>query len=131
MKFKDEKDMLLFTSLHPVLVMIYADLNWYARSRHFVELTVTDTISTLAEDKKLNRTSSSHRECRAIDIRTEQDDLDSFIIADLVNYINNKPEYKRFHYLSNSGSKRLAYYHIGSAPHIHLAIHKQFGLSLE
>ena len=131
MKFKHEKDMLLFTSLHPILIMIYADLNWYAKSRHFVELTVTDTISTLAEDKKLNRTSSSHRECRAIDIRTEQDDLNPFIVSDLINYINNKEEYKRFHYLSNGGQKRLAYFHVGNAPHIHLSIHSNFGIKSE
>ena len=56
MNFKHEKDMLLFTSLHPILIMIYADLNWYVKSRHFVDLTITETISTLAEDKKLNRT---------------------------------------------------------------------------
>jgi len=128
MNFKHEKDMLLFTSLHPILIMIYADLNWYARSRHFVELTITDTISTLAEDKKLNRTSSSHREARAIDIRTEQDDLNPFIISDLIEYINKKPAYKRFHYLSNGGQKRLAYFHIGNAPHIHLAINAVYAL---
>tara|TARA_R110002167_G_scaffold216993_2_gene421778 strand:- start:349 stop:744 length:396 start_codon:yes stop_codon:yes gene_type:complete len=129
--FKQEKDMLLFTSLHPILIMIYADLNWYAKSRHFVDLTITDTISTLAEDKKLNRTSSSHRECRALDIRTEQADLDPFIISDLVNYINSKAEYKRFHYLSGGGQKRLAYFHVGNAPHIHLSIHSQFGIKSE
>jgi hypothetical protein len=130
MKFKHEKDMLLFTSLHPVLIMIYADLHWYARSRHFVDLTITDTISTLAEDKKLNRTSSSHREARAIDIRTK--DLDTFLVADLVNYINSKKEYKRFHYLSNNGQKRLAYLHgEDENEHIHLAIHSQFGIKSE
>jgi hypothetical protein len=129
MNFKHEKDMLLFTSLHPILIMIYADLNWYAKSRHFVDLTITETISTLAEDKKLNRTSSSHRECRAIDIRTK--DLDPFLISELVNYINNKTEYKRFHYLSSGGQKRLAYFHIGNAPHIHLSIHSQFGIKSE
>jgi hypothetical protein len=129
MKFKHEKDMLLFTSLHPILIMIYADLNWYAKSRHFVDLTITDTISTLAEDKKLNRTSSSHRECRSIDFRT--DGIDPFIISDIVSYINNKPEYKRFHYLSGSGKKRLAYWHnSGHGNHVHLSIHSQYSIRI-
>lgn len=130
MQFKNEKDMLLFTSLHPVLIMIYADLHWYARSRHFTELVITETVTTLEQDKKLNRTSSSHRQCRAVDIRTK--DLDPFLVADLVNYINNKKEYKRFHYLSNNGQKRLAYWHNnGNGDHLHLAIHSQFGLVSE
>lgn len=126
MKFKHEKDMLLFTSLHPILIMIYADLNWYAKSRHFVELTITDTISTLAEDKKLNRTSSSHRECRALDIRTK--DLDPFVVSDIIEYINNKEEYKRFHYVSSSGRKRLAFLHTTDAAHIHLSIHSNYAI---
>jgi hypothetical protein len=121
---------MLFTLLHPALIMIYADLNWYARSRHFTELVITETVTTLEHDTRMNRTSSSHRECRAVDIRTK--DLDSFMVADLVNYINNKEEYKKFHYLSNGGQKRLAYLH-GELEneHIHLALHSKFGLKSE
>lgn len=128
--FKHEKDMILFSSLHPILIMIYADLDWYAKSRHFISLTVTETISTASEDKKLNRVSSSHRECRAIDIRTK--DLDTFVVADLVEYINNKPEYKKYHYLANSGATRLAYWHNnGNGDHLHLSINKSFAARSE
>ncbi len=124
MKFKNEKDMLLFTSLHPVLVMIYSDLVWYAKSKYNIDLVCTQTISTLKEDQELKRVSSSHREARAIDIRTK--DIDAFIVQDLIQYINSKDEYKQYHYMSNNGVMRLAYYHIGNAEHLHLAIHRKF-----
>lgn len=124
MLFKNEKDRELFLCLHPILIMIYADLFHFAKSRYDIDLVVTSTVSTLAEDKVLGRTSAAHRECRAIDIRTR--DVDSFIVQDLIDYINNKKEYNRFHYVSNRGEKRLAYFHIGTASHIHLSIHSQF-----
>lgn len=124
--FKNKKDVEMFPLLHPVLIMIFSDLNWYAQWKHFTDLTVTATVSTKLEDKILNRVSDSHRTHRAIDIRTK--DLDPFIVSDLINYINNKKEYDNYKYVSNGGIKRLAYFHIGSAEHIHLAIHSRFSL---
>ncbi len=129
MDFKHEKDMLLFTSLHPLLIMIYADLNWYARSRHFIDLTITETITTADEDKAIGRVSNSHQLGISVDIRTR--DIDPFIVSDLIEYINNKPEYKRFHYLAFSGEKRLAFLHTHRGEHIHLQIHKTFGTKSE
>jgi len=130
MKFKHQEDKLLFTTLLSPLIMIYADLHWFAKFRYNVDLVVTATVSTLEEDKKLGRKSSSHRENRAIDIRTVG--LDPFVVAELVEYINNKPEYLRYHYLSNGGRKRLAYWHNnGNGDHLHLAIHSQFALRSE
>ena len=125
MNFKHEKDEKLFLSLSPILIMIYADLYYYARSRHNVELVVTSTISTLEEDKKLGRTSSSHRQGRSLDVRTR--DIDIWIIQDIMRYINEKKAYVKYKYMSNSGSRRLAYLHDnGNGMHMHLAIHSQF-----
>jgi len=123
-KFKQDKDKEMFTMLHPVLIMIFADMAYYAQSRYNIDLVVTETITNLEDDQALSRVSPSHREGRALDIRTK--DIDVYIVQDLINYINNKKEYERFKYLSNGGVKRLAYYHIGNAEHIHLAIHSQF-----
>ena len=124
--FKQDKDKELFFGLNPILIMILADLSWYAKYQHGIELTVTQTISTEAEDKKYNRVSKAHQQCRAIDIRTK--DIDAFIVSDLIEYINNKKEYKKYHYHSNSGAKRLAYYHVGTAEHLHLSIHSQYAI---
>ena len=126
LNFKHDRDREMFTFLNPILIMIYADLFSYAKEKHNVELVVTDTISTPERDSSYNRTSSSHLEARAIDIRTK--DLDAFVVNDLVKYVNSKPEYARFKYMSRSGERRLAYFHIGTHQHIHLALHSKFAL---
>lgn len=126
--FKHDRDREMFTFLNPILIMIYADLFSYAKEKHNVNLVITDTISDHETDKQHGRTSSSHREARAVDIRTKN--LNAFIVNDLVNYINNKPEYARYKYVSKSGDRRLAYYHIGNAEHIHLALHSKFAMPL-
>lgn len=121
---------MLFTTLVSPLLMIFTDLHWYAKFRHNVDLVVTSTVSTKEKDKELNRVSTSHSEDerRAIDIRTK--DLDPFVVSDIIEYINNKEEYKKYRYLSNSGQYRLAYFHVTNAPHIHLAVHKNFSHNL-
>jgi hypothetical protein len=123
-KFKYERDQALFCTLHPILIGIFVDLWWYAHQRHGVSLVVTQTVTNEFIDKSIGRVSSSHRECRAIDIRTK--DLPSYVIGDLQEYINNKEEYKPYHYLSISGEKRLAFWHKGTAEHFHLAIHAKY-----
>ena len=126
MIFKNKKDKEMFTLLHPILIMIYADLNYYAKSNFNIDLVVTQTISTLEEDERLKRKSPSHRQSRALDIRTRN--LDRLIVEKLVHYINSRWNYKDYHYLTQSGKKRLAYFHKmkGGAEHIHLAIHSKF-----
>lgn len=126
MMFKNEKDRQLIFTLHPALLMIFFDLNWYAKKTYNIDLTVTATASTLEEDLALNRVSTAHRDKIAIDIRTKG--LGVFIIEDLINYVNSKPEYEEYQYLSFSGISRLAYFHIGSEEHIHLAIHSKFAI---
>lgn len=124
MEFKNKKDRDLFFLLAPSLIMIYADLYQYAKTNYDIELVITSTISTKLEDERLGRTSNSHFEKRAIDIRTR--DIDPFIVGELVEYINNKKEYEIYHYESNNGINRLAYYHVGTEEHIHLSVHSKF-----
>jgi len=127
MKFKHKKDMSLFFTLHPYLILIFSDLNAYAYEKHGIQLTITETVSTSKIDKMLNRVSKSHLQRRALDIRTR--DIDIFIVNDLVNYINNKRKFKKYHYMSTSGVERLAYFHNNSnGDHIHLAIHSRYAL---
>jgi len=130
MEFKNEEDRILFTTLVTPLILIYADLALYAKSKHGIDLVITETVTTDEQDLNLNRVSNAHNEDerRALDIRTK--DVNPFIISDLVLYINNKEEFKKYHYLSNSGIKRLAYLHVGTAEHIHLCIHKKFSHNL-
>jgi len=125
-KFKNSRDRKLFCSLHPVLLMIFMDMYNYAYDNYGVELTVTQTVTTKLQDKLLRRTSSAHREGRAIDIRTK--DLDLFILMDIMEYIEGKEEYKNYWYEKRSGGRDLAYYHFGTAEHLHLAIHSVFAI---
>jgi len=127
MKFKHKKDMSLFFSLHPALILIYADLNNYAYEQHGIQLTITSTVSTPQQDAQLGRISTSHLTRRAIDIRTK--DIDVFAVQDMLNYINSKKEYEKYHYISFSGDKRLAYVHgDGDNEHLHLQIHANYAL---
>jgi len=128
MKFKHEKDKMFFSLLHPAIIMIYADLFLYAKEKHNLDLVITQTISTPEEDKALGRVSDAHRTARAIDVSVKG--MDKTQIYDLCNYINTRWVYKKYHYMSNNGAYRLAYYHVGSAPHIHLAIHKKFAQNI-
>ena len=125
-KFKHDIDKMNFHLLHPVLIMIFADMAHYAQSRHNIDLVITDTISTPEQDLILGRVSKSHQEKRALDIRTKN--IDPFIVQDIIEYINSKDAYLQYHYLSSTGKKRLAYYHTHKGDHIHLAIHSQFAI---
>lgn len=124
LKFKNKKDITLFCCIHPALIMIYADLHWYAKAKHNIDLVITETITDVSTDLRLNRTSSSHREGRALDIRTKN--MDVFAMKDIIDYINNKEEFKRYHYLRRSGGYILAYFHYGTNEHIHLALHSDY-----
>lgn len=126
-KFKEEKDIILFASLHPILMMIYCDLFLYAKSKHGIELVITSTRSSADEDRALNRKSKSHLTGRALDFRTNN--IDSFILDDIVEYIESKKEYSEFKYLTKDGNRRLVYLH-GERQnyHAHLAIHSKYSL---
>lgn len=127
--FKSENDRTLFSCLHPILIMIFCDLARYAQEKHGFKIIVTQTVTTKEIDFKYNRQSDSHRTCRALDIRTK--DMPPQVRNDVLNYINNKEEWKEYHYERRSGGKILAYYHVGTAEHIHLAIHSRYGLKIE
>jgi len=125
-KFKYERDMKLFCALHPALIMIFGDLARYAMEKHSYSVTVTQTITTEIQDNAVNRTSNSHRTCRAIDIRSK--DMPFNVRNSLLDYINSKPEWQKYHYERRSGGKILAFHHVGTAEHIHLAIHARYAV---
>lgn len=125
MEFKHAKDRDNMLFLHPALIMIYADLFWYTKDNHNIDLVVTDTISTIEVDRKLKRVSKAHQRALAIDIRTR--DIPNHIVEDITRYINTKSSYGKYKYMSSSGVYRLAYWHNNSnGDHIHLAIHSRY-----
>jgi hypothetical protein len=127
MKFKHKKDERLFYSVHFALQLIIIDMNYFANTRFGKSLIITDTISTIEDDKRLGRVSASHVEKRAVDVSVRN--LDEHEILQIHNYINSKPEYKKYHYLRSSGSKILAYRHNNSnGDHFHVALHSKFAI---
>ena len=86
MKFKHKEDMTLFFSLHTALQLIICDLNNYAREKHGITLTITDTVSTLYEDEMLGRKSNSHRTKRAADIRHDVENSPTLKILELMAF---------------------------------------------
>ena len=126
LQFKSKKDIKLFSMVHPILIMIIADLYNYTYEKHGVRLTITQTVTDKFIDQRLKRKSPAHSEHRAVDIRTK--DLDAFVLRDILNYINEKEEYKKYHYLSLGGEKRLAYFHIGTFEHLHVALHSRYAI---
>lgn len=123
--FKHEKDKELFTGLNLILIMIYADLAIHAKDEYGIDLVVTETITTPEEDEALNRQSDAHQKAIALDIRAKN--IEKSIVKKLCEYINEKEEYKKYHYLTFLGKKRLAYDHgTGESYHIHLQIHQKY-----
>jgi len=127
MKFKHEKDKLMFHELHAVLQLIVLDMNWYSVTNFGKPLTVTATISTPQEDAKLKRVSKAHQHSIACDLRSR--DFTKAEQQELTDYINYKPDYREYHYLSMSGAKRLTLVHNnGNGSHWHTQIHSSFAI---
>jgi hypothetical protein len=129
-EFKNKKDKELFFHLHPALLFIFMDMNWYSVTNFGESLVITDTISTPKEDKKLGRVSDSHQKAICIDIGVRN--LNIFQVQELVKYINNKKEYENLKYLSYTGKKRIAYFHNnGNGDHIHTQINKKYSKEIQ
>jgi len=124
-KFKHEIDRKMFGELNVFLLMVFTDFAVYAKEKHDWDIVVTDTISTLQEDINIGRKSDSHRLGISLDFRTR--DVDTWVLQDCVDYIENKPEYEKYKYLSFSGKKRFIYLHdSGHGHHGHFQIHKKY-----
>lgn len=124
MKFKHQEDMELFFKLHPVLMVILTDMYSYCYDNN-MEFVITDTISTIEEDRKLKRVSSTHRTHRAADIRIKN--WDNLELKDFQNHFNQK--YKDFASVNSSGEPRLVVIHdAGYGSHGHIQIHSRYKL---
>ena len=123
-KFKHDRDMKLFFLMHPLLQMIATDSAYWAYQRG-LDYVVTATVTTIEEDKKLGRKSSSHSDKRAYDARSR-----NWSFRDKVEYkewITSK--YGAYGALSHSGRVRLVVHHdSGHGEHFHIQLHSKFKL---
>jgi hypothetical protein len=123
MKFKNNKDKENMLLLHPILLQIMFDMNLWCYERN-LPFNVTSTISTIHEDKKLGRTSDSHRTGRAIDVSLRG--WDHLAVGDFVTHFNRR-YYNVAAIASDSGKPTLIPdVRHGSAPHFHIQVAKKF-----
>lgn len=124
--FKSEKAFNRSLYMHPITLMIMWDMYHYCLSRD-LEFVVTETVTTLQEDKDLGRMSSSHRTGRAFDLRNRSWDL--LQIKSFESHFNKK--YEKYAAMDRHGHKRLVVsIPHGSGPHFHVQIHSRYILDL-
>jgi hypothetical protein len=108
--------------LHPLTLMILADAVHWARVRG-LPASITETVTTAAEDKALNRVSDSHAEGRAFDMSTRGWDEES--IAKFTEEFSKR--YGAIAAFGKSGNPALIVRHdSGRGDHFHIQIAKKF-----
>lgn len=89
------------------------------------EFTLTETVTSHAEDTKLRRRSAAHRQGRAFDVRAKHLSPDEQ--EQVVDFLNE--EFSDYAYISSSGAKRVCLLHgKGDNIHFHVAIHSRYAL---
>lgn len=125
MQFKHEKDKELFYTLHPLLIMVIADMNLYCVNND-MPFVITETITTLEQDAKLKRISSSHRTKRASDISVKGWSKDN--IKNFVDHFNNKYEDIASISASDLVRRLVVCHNSGYGNHCHIALHSKYSL---
>lgn len=113
--------------MHPIMSLILIDMYWYcmAQNRPF---TVTDTVSTIEEDERINRRHATHREGRAFDLSVKG--WGKKFRKEFCDHFNHK---YRSHAAISSRSLQpvLCVDHVGTGPHIHVQANSKYALDIE
>lgn len=106
--------------------LVLCDVILWAKSKQ-LRISITDAVTTLEEDEKLKRVSSTHREGRAFDLSTRGWSKD--LIDECVRVFGFK--YRNIAALGQDGSPRLVYFHnAGTGDHLHFQVAKRFAMPL-
>ena len=124
MKFKTTEVETRFPDMADLAQRIANEIDLYAREKYKIELTITTTVSTKAEDVELSRTSDTHRTRRAFDIRTG--DLPDELVAELCSVFRKK--YGRFGAVASSVPSLIVYKPHGTAEHLHVQLSRKYAL---
>jgi hypothetical protein len=125
LKYKNKLEQL--TMIHPLLLMILADMAWWCAKRN-IDFVLTDLLSSLKRDKKLGRTSNSHRTARAADLRSRtftDEQKEQF-----EDYFNDKYAYLASISRSDLVPRLVVLHGEGDNEHFHIAIHSKFSLKI-
>lgn len=128
MKFKDQKTAIRFMYVHPMLSLIVADINLYCWNKFKRKITITSAVRTEQEDRKLGARSTTHQEGRAVDISVKGLDADQ--ILEIEDYFESK--YSGYGaYSASTMDENLIVYHVGTAPHLHIQLNRNFALNID
>jgi hypothetical protein len=118
--FKNEKDKRNITLIFKPLSEIALEMDSWLRLNYKIDLCITATLSTLAEDQALNRVSSSHREGRAFDVSIRT--WNPTILRTFLEFFNAK--YSHLGAVSKSDGIRRFIVHKphGTGPHLHVQV---------
>ncbi len=124
MKFSSQEAKDRFPDLHPQMQKVLTDMDDWVKEKYGIELTLTATCSTKAEDTKLGRVSDTHRTRRASDVRTY--DLPESLIAELCAVFRKK--YGKLGALTKGRPELIVYRPHGTGPHLHVQLNRNYAL---
>ena len=126
--FKNLKSYNRVLYLHPIALLILLDMQVYCEEEG-LEFLVTETVTTLEEDKDLGRLSSTHRTGRSFDLRNK-----SWSLWEIKKFeeVFNKKYNSKYGAITSQGNRRLivSVPH-GTGPHFHVQIDKKYSLEYE
>ena len=123
--FKEGKEKELQSEIqqvHPRLQCLIEEMAFYVNGKGY-RFVITDLLSDALEDARLNRVSTSHREGRAVDIRTR--DFSREFVREFENYFEAK--YGKFGAISKKTGKRnlIVFHDNGHGEHFHVQISRE------
>lgn len=122
--FKTELVKERFKLVHPKLEALCKEMCTYTESHQYLFI-ITESVTTKAEDMALKRISETHRQRRAVDIRTM--DWGRPFLQIFMDRFEGK--YKFIGALNTKGERRLMVHHdIGLGEHIHLQLDRTHAL---
>lgn len=126
MKFKDDIVKDRFHDMHPKAQELAAEMDAWSVKHHGQELTLTATVSTIEEDKELQRVSDTHRTRRAFDIRVK--DLSEQHIAELCAEF--RKTWSKYGALVKGVRTLIVYRPHGTGVHLHVQLDRKFQLPI-
>ena len=121
--FKHKKDHKRFMYLHPLILSVLFDMQYWCNERN-IPFKITSTVSSEKEDEKLKRVSSSHRTGRAFDMSVQG--WDKKRINEFRTVFNNK--YNHIAAISGYTNQPtlIVYHNSGHGDHFHVQIHSKY-----
>jgi len=113
--------------MHPIMSLILIDMYWFCMSKN-MNFTVTDTVSTIEEDAKINRRHATHREGRAFDLSVKG--WGKKFRKEFCEHFNKK-YYNEAAISSSSLQRILCVDHVGTAAHIHVQVDRKYALKID